>query len=70
MKAGRNAIVLRTFSKIYGLAGLRIGYGITTPEIANFREPTLRPPFNANSMAQRAALAALDDEEHRRRAAH
>ena len=39
VKQGRNAIVLRTFSKIYGLAGLRIGYGLTTPEIANYLEP-------------------------------
>jgi histidinol-phosphate aminotransferase len=63
VKAGRNAIVLRTFSKIYGLAGLRVGYGITTPEITNYLN-RIRPPFNANSMAQRAAMAALDDEEH------
>lgn len=59
----RNAIVLRTFSKIYGLAGLRIGYGVTTAEIAGYLE-RVRPPFNANSLAQRAALAALGDEEH------
>ena len=63
VKAGRNAIVLRTFSKIYGLAGLRIGYGITTSEITNYLN-RIRPPFNANSVAQRAALAALDDEAH------
>ncbi|HEY7129755.1 MAG TPA: histidinol-phosphate transaminase [Nitrospira sp.] len=63
VKEGRNAIVLRTFSKIYGLAGLRIGYGVTTPEIANFLN-RVRPPFNANSLAQLAALAALDDDEH------
>jgi histidinol-phosphate aminotransferase len=63
VKNGRNAIVLRTFSKIYGLAGLRIGYGVTTPEIANFLN-RVRPPFNVNSLAQRAALAALDDDEH------
>lgn len=63
VKAGRHAIVLRTFSKIYGLAGLRIGYGITTPEITNYLN-RIRPPFNANSMAQRAALAALEDEAH------
>lgn len=62
-KAGRNAIVLRTFSKIYGLAGLRVGYGISTPEITNFLN-RVRPPFNANSLAQRAALAALGDDEH------
>ena len=63
VKQGRNVIVLRTFSKIYGLAGLRIGYGVTTPEITNFLN-RVRPPFNANSIAQRAALAALDDDEH------
>jgi histidinol-phosphate aminotransferase len=63
VKAGRNAIVLRTFSKIYGLAGLRVGYGITTPEINDFLN-RVRPPFNANSLAQRAALAALGDDEH------
>lgn len=60
---GRNVIVLRTFSKIYGLAGLRIGYGITTPEITNCLN-RVRPPFNANTLAQRAALAALGDDEH------
>ncbi len=63
VKEARNAIVLRTFSKIYGLAGLRIGYGISTPEINNFLN-RVRPPFNANSLAQRAALAALGDDEH------
>lgn len=63
VRDGRNVIVLRTFSKIYGLAGLRIGYGVTTPEIAGYLN-RVRPPFNANSLAQRAALAALDDEEH------
>jgi histidinol-phosphate aminotransferase len=63
VKQGRNAIVLRTFSKIYGLAGLRIGYGVTTPEIANLLN-RVRPPFNANSIAQCAALAALSDDEH------
>ncbi|WP_455377842.1 histidinol-phosphate transaminase [Petrachloros mirabilis] len=63
VKQARNVIVLRTFSKIYGLAGLRIGYGVTTPEITNYLN-RVRPPFNANSMAQRAALAALADDEH------
>jgi histidinol-phosphate aminotransferase len=63
VKDGRRAIVLRTFSKIYGLAGLRIGYGVTTPEINGFLN-RVRPPFNANSMAQRAALAALEDDDH------
>lgn len=63
VKRGRNAIVLRTFSKIYGLAGLRIGYGIGTTEIIDFLN-RVRPPFNANSLAQTAALAALEDDEH------
>jgi histidinol-phosphate aminotransferase len=59
----RQAIVLRTFSKVYGLAGLRIGYGITTPDIGSYLN-RVRPPFNTNSLAQHAALAALEDEEH------
>lgn len=63
VKQGRNAIVLRTFSKIYGLAGLRVGYGISTLEIIDLLN-RVRPPFNANSLAQRAALAALEDDEH------
>ena len=63
VKLGRNAVVLRTFSKIYGLAGLRIGYGLTTKEITGYLN-RVRPPFNANSLAQKAALAALEDEEH------
>jgi histidinol-phosphate aminotransferase len=63
VKQGRNVIVLRTFSKIYGLAGLRIGYGVATAEIINFLN-RIRPPFNANSLAQCAALAALGDDEH------
>jgi len=56
-------IVLRTFSKIYGLAGLRVGYGVTDPELAGYLERT-RHPFSLNAMAQAAALAALDDEPH------
>jgi histidinol-phosphate aminotransferase len=63
VKQGRNAIVLRTFSKIYGLAGLRIGYGVSTPEIVDLLN-RVRPPFNANSLAQKAAFAALTDDEH------
>jgi len=63
VKQGRNAIVLRTFSKIYGLAGLRIGYGVSTPESIDFLN-RVRPPFNVNSLAQNAALAALGDDEH------
>jgi histidinol-phosphate aminotransferase len=61
VRQSRHAIVLRTFSKIYGLAGLRVGYGLTTPEIAGYLN-RVRPPFNVNTMAQRAALAALNDK--------
>ncbi|NSW83402.1 MAG: histidinol-phosphate transaminase [Syntrophothermus sp.] len=60
---GYNVIVLRTFSKIYGLAGLRIGYGISTPEIVAAVN-RVREPFNVNLVAQKAAVAALEDEEH------
>jgi histidinol-phosphate aminotransferase len=56
-------VVLRTFSKIYGLAGLRIGYGVADPELASYLERA-RHPFNVNAMAEAAALAALDDREH------
>jgi histidinol-phosphate aminotransferase len=63
LKAGRNVLALRTFSKIYGLAGLRIGYGITTPEIAELMNK-VRQPFNTNSLAQIGALAALADRKH------
>ncbi len=59
---GRNVICLRTFSKIYGLAALRIGYGYTTPAIAALLN-RVRQPFNVNAIAQAAALAALDDQE-------
>jgi histidinol-phosphate aminotransferase len=56
-------VVLRTFSKVYGLAGLRIGYGIADPELAGYLERA-RHPFNVNRLAEVAALAALDDREH------
>lgn len=58
-----NLILLRTFSKIYGLAGLRIGYGIGHPDLIGALEK-IRQPFNTNLLAQTAALAALDDAEH------
>ena len=61
--AGRNVVVMRTFSKIMGLANLRIGYGITTPELAAVLQRT-RQPFNANGIAQAGALAGLLDQEH------
>jgi histidinol-phosphate aminotransferase len=61
-----NLLLARTFSKIYGLAGLRIGYGIGPLElIAAFEK--IRQPFNVTLLAQTAALAALDDEEHLQR---
>jgi histidinol-phosphate aminotransferase len=63
LKEGRNVIALRTFSKIYGLAGLRMGYGITKPEIAELMNK-VRQPFNTNSLGQVAALAALGDRKH------
>jgi histidinol-phosphate aminotransferase len=58
-----NLILLRTFSKIHGLAGLRLGYGIGHPDFIAALEK-IRQPFNVNSMAQAAGLAALDDEAH------
>lgn len=60
---GRNVILLRTFSKIYALAGLRIGYGIARPELIGYLEQ-VRQPFNVNSVAQAGAIASLEDAEH------
>ncbi len=60
--SGRKVICLRTFSKIYGLGGLRIGYGYASPELIRLLH-RVRQPFNVNSVAQAAALAALDDED-------
>jgi len=59
----KNLLILRTFSKVYGLAGLRIGYGIGRPELLSAMN-RLRTPFNTSGVAQAAALAALDDNEH------
>lgn len=56
-------VTLRTFSKIYGLAGLRVGYGIGHPQVVDYIN-RLRRPFNVNSVAQAAALAALSDDGH------
>lgn len=66
VREGRNVVVMRTFSKIQGLANLRIGYGLATEKVATVLQKT-RQPFNANGIAQAGALAALDDEEHIRR---
>ncbi len=62
VKAGRNVMVLRTFSKIYGLAGLRIGYGLASAEVVAMVN-RVRSPFNTSSLAQVAAVAALDDHD-------
>lgn len=58
-----NLIVTRTFSKAYGLAGLRVGYSISHPDVANLLN-RVRQPFNVNSIALAAATAALDDNEY------
>jgi len=59
----RNLVVLRTFSKAYALAGLRVGYGMVSPEVKQAIE-RVRDPFNVNSLAQIAALAALEDRAY------
>ena len=66
VRDGRNVIVLRTFSKVHGLASLRLGYGIARPELITVLQKT-REPFNINGLAQAAAVAALNDEGHQRR---
>lgn len=68
LRAGKrsNLLLMRTFSKIFGLAGLRLGYGIASPELIATLEK-VRQPFNINSIAQAGALAALEDVEHMRR---
>lgn len=63
VKEGLPLVVMRTFSKIQGLAGLRIGYGIASPETAEILQ-RCRQPFNVNALAQAAALAALADRAH------
>lgn len=57
-----NLLVLRTFSKIFGLAGLRVGYGVGDKELIGALE-RVRPPFSVNRLAQKAAVAALEDKE-------
>lgn len=59
----RNIIIGRTFSKLYGLAGIRVGFGISNPKLISFMDRT-REPFNVNSLAQVAALSALKDIAH------
>jgi len=62
LKTFKNLIILRTFSKIYGLAGLRIGYAVAHPEIINYINK-VKAPFNVNTLAQHAACAALEDND-------
>jgi histidinol-phosphate aminotransferase len=63
LKSGRNVVVLRTFSKAHGLAGIRVGFGLAPAEIVDAVNRA-REPFNVNSLAQAAAIAALDDADH------
>lgn len=66
LRKHRNVIVLRTFSKIYGLAGTRVGYMIADPKVTSMIERS-RQPFNVTSVALEAARAALEDDDHVRR---
>jgi histidinol-phosphate aminotransferase len=66
VRQGRRVIVLRTFSKAYGLAGLRIGYAVAPEPCAHLLN-RVRQPFNVNAMALAAALAAIEDDDHVRR---
>jgi histidinol-phosphate aminotransferase len=66
VRQGKNVIVLRTFSKIYGLGGIRIGYGVAHPELIQCLRQ-VKEPFNVNVLAQVGALAALKDDTHRNR---
>lgn len=63
VREGRNVCVLRTFSKIHGLAGLRVGYGLASENVANLLQKA-RQPFNVNAIAQAGALAAMADTDH------
>ena len=66
IRQGKNIVILHTFSKIYGLAGVRVGYALAAPEvIASLSK--LRISFNVNRLSQMAAIAALDDVRHVRR---
>jgi histidinol-phosphate aminotransferase len=67
VRQGRNVVVLRTFSKAHGLAGLRVGYGFGPPELMQHLS-RVRNPFSVSVVAEAGALAALDDESHIRRA--
>lgn len=62
VKTYPNLVVMRTFSKAYGLAGLRVGYAISSPEVCDFLN-RVRPAFNVSNVAQAAAIGALEDTE-------
>ena len=66
VRMGRNVVVVRTFSKIHGLAGVRVGYAMAPAPIIEVLQKA-REPFNVSSIAQAGAMAALKDEEHQRR---
>jgi histidinol-phosphate aminotransferase len=69
VRDGRNVVLLRTFSKIHGLASLRIGYGIARPELIEVLQKT-RQPFNVNGIGQIGALAAIGDTQHVKESKH
>jgi len=66
IREGRNVVGLRTFSKLYGIAGLRIGYALASPELTGVME-RVREPYPVSRVAEAAALAAMDDEEFKSR---
>jgi histidinol-phosphate aminotransferase len=66
IQAGENVVVLRTFSKVYGLAGLRVGYAMARPEIISLLN-RVKMPFNVTSVGQRAALASLENDDYKNR---
>lgn len=69
IRAGRNVVILRTFSKIHGLASLRVGYGLARPDVIEVLQKT-RQPFNVNGIGQIAAIAALGDTQHLEQSKH
>lgn len=66
LKRGKQVIILRTFSKIYALAGIRVGYGLASEELVAYLE-RVRPPFNVNSLAQVAAEVSFNDQQQIKR---
>lgn len=64
----KNVIVLRTFSKIYSLSGLRVGYGVSNPEILSYLN-RVKPPFNVTRLAQAAAMASLENDDFKHQSA-